>query len=94
MRTEMNVVDAVYGLKRLKDNYRRGVDVEEAVTINRPSSELYNFWRRFSELPRVMDHLVSVTCSRDGSSATPVAKAPAGRTVEWDARSSTTSPTS
>lgn len=65
---------------------RRGIEVDEAVTINRPASELYNFWRRFSELPRFMDHLVSVTCSRDQRFSHWVAKAPAGRTVEWDAR--------
>ena len=65
---------------------RRGVLVDEAVTINRPASELYSFWRRFSDLPRFMDHLVSVTCSRDLRFSHWVAKAPGGRTVEWDAR--------
>src|SRR5919205_3980635 len=29
----------------------RGVNVEEIVTINRPASELYRFWRRFEQLP-------------------------------------------
>jgi uncharacterized membrane protein len=65
---------------------RRGIEVDEGITINRPASELYNYWRRFSELPRFMDHLVSVTCSRDQRFSHWVAKAPAGRTVEWDAR--------
>ncbi len=65
---------------------RRGIEVDEAITINRPASELYNFWRRFSELPRFMTHLVSVTCSRDQRFSHWVAKAPAGRTVQWDAR--------
>lgn len=65
---------------------RRGIEVDEGITINRPASELYNFWRRFSELPRFMDHLVSVTCSRDQRFSHWVAKAPAGRTVQWDAR--------
>jgi uncharacterized membrane protein len=65
---------------------RRGVAVDEAVTINRPASELYRFWRNFSELPRFMNHLVSVSCSRDQRFSHWVAKAPAGRTVEWDAR--------
>jgi uncharacterized membrane protein len=62
----------------------RGVHVKEAVTINRPAGELYEFWRRFEGLPRFMDHLVSVR-ARDRQFSHWVAKAPAGRTVEWDA---------
>jgi uncharacterized membrane protein len=62
----------------------RGVRVEAAVTINRPAAELYAVWRRFDQLPRFMDHLVSVTCVDERGSHW-VAKAPAGRTVEWDA---------
>lgn len=61
-----------------------GVHVEEALTINRPASDLYQFWRRFDELPRFMDHLVSVR-SLDRRFSHWIAKAPAGRTVEWDA---------
>src|SRR6266550_3984366 len=30
---------------------RRGIHVEESVTINRPLSELYRFWRNFENLP-------------------------------------------
>jgi len=62
----------------------RGVNVEEAVTIARPAAELYNFWRNFERLPSFMDHLVSVRRVDDRRSHW-VAKAPAGRTVEWDA---------
>ena len=61
-----------------------GVRVEEAVTVNRPAAELYEFWRQFEQLPRFMDHLVSITCI-DQRLSHWVAKAPAGRTVEWDA---------
>jgi uncharacterized membrane protein len=64
----------------------RGVHVREAVTINRSASELYNFWRSFNELPRFMTHLVSVTSSNDRQFSHWVAKAPGGRTVEWDAK--------
>ena len=62
----------------------RGVRVEEAVSVNRPAAELYEFWRRFDQLPRFMDHLVSVTCIDERLSHW-VAKPPAGRSVEWDA---------
>lgn len=61
-----------------------GIKVHHAVTINKPSAELYAFWRDFSNLPRIMDHLVSVTTQGSGHSHW-VAKAPLGKTVEWDA---------
>jgi uncharacterized membrane protein len=61
-----------------------GVRVEEVVTINASAEELYAFWRNFEQLPRFMDHLVSVT-QIDPRRSHWVAKAPAGRTVKWDA---------
>jgi uncharacterized membrane protein len=62
----------------------RGVLVEEVVTINAPAAQLYAFWRNFEQLPRFMDHLVSVTTIDERRSHW-VAKAPGRRTVEWDA---------
>jgi uncharacterized membrane protein len=62
----------------------RGIKVEKSVTINRSPQELYSFWRRFENLPRIMRHLESVTTTGEGRSHW-VAKAPAGSTVEWDA---------
>jgi uncharacterized membrane protein len=61
----------------------RGTKVEKSVEINRPASVLYDFWRNFENLPRIMDHLESVKMTGDRSHW--VAKAPAGSTVEWDA---------
>jgi uncharacterized membrane protein len=60
----------------------RGVRVEDAVTINRSPEELYDCWRDFEQLPTFMNHLVSVT-PIDRRRSHWVAKAPAGRTVEW-----------
>ena len=62
----------------------RGVHVEESFTINRRADELYAFWRKFDQLPAFMRHLVSVT-PLDDRRWHWVARAPAGRTVEWDA---------
>lgn len=62
----------------------RGIRVEKSVTINKSPAELYQFWRRFENLPRFMNHLESVTTTGEGRSHW-VAKAPAGTTVEWDA---------
>lgn len=58
--------------------------VEHAVSIARPSEEIYRFWRNFENLPRVMDHLRSVR-NIDGRRSHWVAKAPAGLQFEWDA---------
>ncbi|HVF44229.1 MAG TPA: SRPBCC family protein [Pyrinomonadaceae bacterium] len=62
----------------------RGTKVEKSVTIDRPASDLYSFWRNFENLPQFMNHLESVRSI--GNERTHwVAKAPAGTTVEWDA---------
>jgi uncharacterized membrane protein len=62
----------------------RGVNVEQAMTINRRPDELYAFWRKLERLPRIMSHLISVN-EIDSRRSHWVAKGPAGRKVEWDA---------
>jgi uncharacterized membrane protein len=62
----------------------RGVNVEEAVTINASADALFAFWRRLELLPQFMTHLVSVE-QIDARRSRWVAKAPAGRTVSWEA---------
>ena len=64
---------------------RRGIHVEEAVTINRPVADVYRFWRNFENLPQFMKHLDSVAVREAGVSHW-VARGPAGMKVEWDAR--------
>lgn len=65
-------------------NARKAVKVERVVTIEVDRHALYDFWRDFENLPRFMEHLVSVRVASPTRSHW-VAKAPAGRTVEWDA---------
>lgn len=62
----------------------RSVRVEQVVTVSRPIDEVWEAWRDIEALPRLMSHLESVTDLGDGRSHW-VAKAPLGRTVEWDA---------
>lgn len=62
----------------------RGVHVTEAITVNRPVPEVYDFWHNFENLPRFMEHLESVQVTGEGRSHWK-AKAPAGASVEWDA---------
>jgi uncharacterized membrane protein len=60
------------------------VHVTRAVTIRRSPEEIYSFWRNFENLPRFMYHLEEVQVRGSGRSHWR-AKAPAGKTVEWDA---------
>jgi uncharacterized membrane protein len=61
-----------------------GVPVIRTVTINKSPDEVYAFWRNFENLPSFMQHLESVHSYGDHASHW-VARAPAGRRVEWDA---------
>jgi len=63
---------------------RRGVHAEASIDVARPVEELYTFWRRLENLPRVMQHLISVD-SIDGRRSRWRARAPMGATVEWQA---------
>lgn len=58
--------------------------IGRSVTINRPRAELYAYWRDFSNLPTFMDNVERVDILDTRRSHWRV-KAPAGRTVEWDA---------
>ena len=62
----------------------KGIQVRQSFTINASPEELFEFWRRFSNFPRFMKHVISVE-DIDGNRSHWVVKAPAGRTVEWDA---------
>jgi uncharacterized membrane protein len=62
---------------------RRGVTARRTISINKPVEEVYAFWRDFENLPRFMRHLESVTT--EGPRSHWVARAPAGRTITWDA---------
>ena len=75
--------DALRNSENVSVPAERGTKVEQSVEINRPAAVLYDFWRNFENLPRIMNHLESVTTTGDRSHW--VAKAPAGTTVEWDA---------
>jgi len=58
--------------------------VEKSVIVDRSPEEVYRFWRDFKNLPRFMQHLMSV----EEISATQshwIAKGPAGAAVEWNA---------
>jgi uncharacterized membrane protein len=63
---------------------KRVIEVKKTITVNRRPDEVYAFWHDFENLPRFMTHLESVKITGQARSHWK-AKAPAGRTVEWDA---------
>jgi len=62
----------------------RGELIGRTVTINRPRSQLFAFWRDFSLLPSFMDNVERIDILTPSRSHW-VVKAPAGKSVEWDA---------
>ena len=62
----------------------RGVIVEDVITIYRPVSEVYSYWRNLENLPRFMEHLEEVRVT-DRFHSHWVARGPLGVHVEWDA---------
>ena len=64
--------------------HKHGIKIERSVTIKKSPEELYKFWRDFDNLPKFMQHVESVRVDDEKHSHW-VIKAPAGRTVEWDA---------
>jgi uncharacterized membrane protein len=62
----------------------RGIKVERTVTIARPALELYQFWRRLENLPRLIPHVASVTMTEPTRSHWVLAGL-GGSSVEWDA---------
>jgi uncharacterized membrane protein len=63
----------------------KGEKLKKSLTINRPASELYAFWRHLENLPRFMVHLKSVTERGNGTSHW-IIETSKGKELEWDAR--------
>jgi len=81
----IGVNTAVTGLSDMVSvPHGHGVRVDKTVMIDRPITEVYNFWHNFENLPRFMNHLEAVQVIDDKRSHW-VAKGPAGVKVEWDA---------
>jgi uncharacterized membrane protein len=80
----VTVLDVVAAVRASSVKKQGRAPVIEAITINRPRSDVYAAWRDFEQLPRYMDWLESVQARGNGLSHW-VAKLPVGGTVEWDA---------
>jgi len=69
-----------------EETFEGGVHVAQAFLVNKSPEELYSFWRKFENLPRIMSHLESVRVIDERRSHW-VAKANSlgGKQFEWDA---------
>lgn len=78
---------AISANKLGKSNSRGSSDItlESHVTINRSAEEIYQYWRDFQNLPRVMSFIERVE-PLEGNIYHWVARGPAGPTIEWDAK--------
>lgn len=82
--TAVDAVSAAHTMREAKCGGLEGrMQATESVTINRPPSEVYDFWRDLENLPRFMRHLESVRVTNGKSKWR--ARGPAGMTIEWDA---------
>jgi hypothetical protein len=69
---------------RRRGQVRQPLPVIASVTINKPPMEVYEFYRRFEQLPLFMDYLVSVE-QHGNRRSTWTARLPVGGTVSWEA---------
>jgi uncharacterized membrane protein len=69
---------------QLSNGANQGIHAKGSCIVNLPPEEVYNFWRKFENLPRFMRHLDAVHDLGDGRSHWK-AKGPAGMEVEWHA---------
>lgn len=60
------------------------ITLTSQVTINRSPEEIYQYWRDFQNLPRIMSFIERVE-PREGNIYHWVARGPAGPIIEWDA---------
>lgn len=69
-----------------------GINIEQAITINRPLHEVYKFMRDLTNLPMVFTHLTSVTVGTGDLSHWRLKAVPGARALEWDVRMLNDSP--
>ena len=62
----------------------QGVRVEEKITILRPVSDIYEFWRNLENLPKIMNHIQSIKAIGPRRYRW-VVQGPLGHRLEWDA---------
>jgi uncharacterized membrane protein len=67
-----------------EEYFKRSIHVQQQVTILKPASELFAYWKQLENLPRFMEHLKDVK-RLDGNRSHWVARGPLNASIEWDA---------
>ena len=70
---------------RRKGKTNRASKISHSVTVGRSLGDLYRFWRKLENLPKVMSHVRSVEVVNDQLSHWVVETLPGAPSVEWDA---------
>lgn len=66
-------------------NKNKEIEIHSRLTINKPKSELYAYWRNLENLPNIMSHIERVT-EMDNKRSHWTAEVPGGLgTIDWDA---------
>ncbi len=82
--TGHSIIYRLAGKKKLPDTVKN-INIITKLTVNSPRQEVYDFWRKLSNLPLFMEHLDRVEVIDDKRSHW-VAKVPGGLgKIEWDA---------
>lgn len=63
----------------------RAIKVQQSITIQRPSRDLYRYWRQVENLPQVMSHIRTVVAINEHQSHWIVDTLPHAPEIEWDA---------
>jgi uncharacterized membrane protein len=79
------VINDVPVLNQLTGNEPTQLRIRKSLTINRPASELYNYWRKLENLPSFMSHVKSVRELGEGRSHW-VVNVVRDIELEWDAQ--------
>ncbi|WP_020471512.1 SRPBCC family protein [Zavarzinella formosa] len=62
-----------------------GNRADASIVVKKPAIDVYDFWRDFENLPKVMTHLIDVDTTNNGESRW-TAKGPLGLQVRWEAK--------
>jgi uncharacterized membrane protein len=71
--------------KRMAEKQPEPLLIQEALTVNRPRTEVYNYWRQLSNLPLFMKHLEEVRVEDEQHSHWKLRLPADAGTVEWQA---------
>lgn len=74
----------IYALLGIDRSGDRAIRAEASISVNRPADELYRFWRKLENLPKVFAHLIAVA-EIDPRRSRWAAEAAGGGLVEWEA---------